>query len=49
MNKIEQAMDKLEKVFEKTLKKTKENQQKYWRKTLFPKNHRKNYKDLLDN
>jgi tetratricopeptide (TPR) repeat protein len=44
-----ETMDKLETVFEKKLKKTKENQQKYWRKTLFPKNHWKNYKNLLDN
>ncbi len=42
------TMTVLEEVFEKPLGKSKENQKKYWRKTLFPKGHWKNYKRFLD-
>ncbi len=44
-----ETMKILEKVFEKPLGKTEEKQQKFWRKSLFPKNHWKNYKDFMDN
>ncbi len=43
-----ETMNTLEKVFEKRLKQTADNQTNYWQKTLFPKDHWKNYKKLMD-